>query len=244
MRLLDLFCGEGGAAAGYLAAGWDVVGVDNRARVGKRYPGRFIHGDALEHLFHHGDEFDAIHASPPCQRFTHGNVAGNQADRHPDLITPTRAMLDELTGRPWVIENVPRSPLRHPLVLCGSMFGLTTTDEDGTPLVLRRHRWFESNMPLTAPGPCRHVRGEQVAGSYGGARRDKDEARKIRKGGYVPAREVQERLLGITWMTGHGLTQAVPPAYTQWVGRQLAGWEPDAVRDRLDPPGEQLRIPW
>jgi DNA (cytosine-5)-methyltransferase 1 len=107
-RLLDLFCGEGGAALGYLRAGWEVTGVDNRASCGRHYPGTFVHGDALAYLVGEGHRFDAIHASPPCQRFTHGNVAGQQAQAHPDLVTPTRRLLGAYQV-PWVIENVPRA---------------------------------------------------------------------------------------------------------------------------------------
>lgn len=208
-RLLDLYCCEGGAAVGYHLAGFHVVGVDLRPRCGRRYPFNFHPADAMEYAKEHAHEFDIIHASPPCQRYSHATVASN-AHRHPDLINPTRDVL-EATGLPYVIENVPRSPLRQPLVLCGSMFGLTATDDDGTPLRMERHRWFESNVPLTAPRPCKHDRTIRVAGSYGGARRDKEEARLIRKGGYVPARHIQQELLGgVDWMTEHGMQPVCP----------------------------------
>lgn len=217
MRLLDLFSCEGGAAVGYHRAGFDVVGVDIKPQ--RRYPFELHVGDAIEFVKEHGHEFDAIHASPPCQRYSHGTVAGH-AHKHPDLIGPTRDAL-QATSAVWVMENVPRSPLHSPLVLCGSMFDLTATDDDGTPLRMERHRWFESNVLLYPPRPCRHDPSVRVAGAYGGARRDKEEARLVRKGGYVPSKPVQEALLGINWMTQHGLHQSIPPAYSEWVGAQL-----------------------
>lgn len=218
-RLLDLFCCEGGAAMGYHRAGFDVVGVDLDGKFARRYPFEFHQADALMYLRAHGREFDAVHASPPCQRYSHATVAGH-AHKHPDLVGATREALLEV-GVPWVIENVPRAPLIDPVVLCGSMFGLGAIDDDGEVLRLERHRLFESSVPLEAPGPCRHNTDVRVAGSYGGARRDKYEARYVRKGGYVPAKHVQEQLLGIDWMTQHGLHQSLPPVYTEWVGTQV-----------------------
>lgn len=219
VRLLDLFCGQGGAAVGYHRAGFDVTGVDIEGRSARHYPFTFHQGDAIEYVKEHGHEFDAIHASPPCQRYSHGTVAGH-AHKHPDLIGPTRDAL-VASGLPYMIENVPRAPLLTPMVLCGTQFGLTATDDDGTLLHLRRHRLFESNVMLVPPGPCRHPVGVQWAGSYGGARRDRHEARHVRRGGYVPSKSVQERLLGIDWMTQSGLHQSIPPAYTEHVGRLL-----------------------
>lgn len=221
MRLLDLFCCEGGAAVGYARAGFEVVGVDAVPRFAKRYPFEFHAADALEFVEEHGREFDAIHASPPCQRYSHG-TAGGDWERHPDLVAATREAL-VATGVPYVIENVPRAPLLDPITLCGTQFGLTAVDDDGTLLHLKRHRLFESSVRLRPPGPCAHPRGAQWAGSYGGARRDKHTARHVRRGGYVPPKAVQERLLGIDWMTLHGLHQSLPPAYTEHLGRLLIG---------------------
>ncbi len=217
MRILDAFSCQGGAAVGYARAGFEVVGVDIDRQ--PRYPFEHHVGDAIAFIRDHGHEFDVIHASPPCQRYSHGTVAGH-AHKHPDLIGPTREAI-LATGRSYVIENVPRSPLHDPLVLCGSMFDLSATDDDGTPLRLERHRHFESNVLLYPPQPCWHDKSVRVAGSYGGARRDKDEARLVRKGGYVPSVEVQQRLLGIDWMTQHGMHQSVPPSYTEHIGLQL-----------------------
>jgi DNA (cytosine-5)-methyltransferase 1 len=216
--LLDLCSGQGGAGEGYRRAGFRIIGVDVKDH-SDRYPGEFHQMEALEALDRWGPEAQAIHTSPPCQRWTHGNVA-NSVEHHPDLIAAHRQALIQL-GVPWVIENVPRAPLVDPLVLCGTMFGLTTTDTDGVELHLRRHRHFEASHPLVAPGRCIHTRGVQWAGAYGGARRDKTEARLVRHGGYVPAQPVLESLLGIGWMTEPGLFQAIPPAYTEWLGRQL-----------------------
>lgn len=232
-RLLDLFCGQGGAAMGYERAGWSVTGIDN-ADHSKRYAGSdFIQADALAFLAEHGREFDAIHASPPCQGYTIA-TAGNPTARakHQRLIAATRELL-QLTGRPWVIENVEqaKSQMRDPIMLCGRMFGLGANDTDGLPLVLDRHRLFESNVPLAAPTHQKHG-GEQVAGVYGGSRRsskpnatpadDRHAARHERKGGYVPRSvKVQQELLGIDWMTVRGMQESIPPAYTLYVGVQL-----------------------
>ena len=108
-----------------------------------------------------------------------------------------------------------------PALLCGRMFGLAATDDDGTPLVMDRHRMFETNWPLMLPEHLTHDPALQVAGSYGGARRDKHEARHVRKGGYVPSVDVQRELLGTPWMSEKGCQLSIPPAYTEFIGRQL-----------------------
>lgn len=218
MKVLDLFCCEGGAAHGYAQVGFEVVGVDINPKYGKTYPYEFHAADALEFLAQHYQEFDFIHASPPCQAYSVTKNSHNK--QHPKLIEATRAAL-KATGKPYIIENVIGAPLENPLMLCGTMFNLAAVDEDGTPLVMYRHRIFESNLPLTAPQHEKHKRGVQVAGSYGGARRDKEEARKVRKGGYVPSKAVQEKLLGITWASEYGLWQSIPPAYTKYLGLQV-----------------------
>jgi DNA (cytosine-5)-methyltransferase 1 len=240
-KLLDLFCCEGGASMGYSRAGFDVYGVDLFEDYSqKRYPFPAHKGDALrvfdwapwwktgipftlvggsvEWLYLR--DFDAIAASPPCQRYSITNAA-RKAD-YPDLIAPTRKAL-KATGLPYVIENVVGAPLIDPLTLCWSMFNHagSVIDDDRTPLRMERHRLFESNTRLLATASCHHPRDVQVAGSYGGARRDKVEARTIRKGGYVPSIPVQRRLLGIDWMTQKGMHQSIPPAYTEFIGRQL-----------------------
>lgn len=219
-RLLDLFCCEGGAAMGYHRAGFEVVGVDLFEQfTQRRYPFESHQADAIEFVMAHGREFDVIHASPPCQHASAGTRAQDRS-RYPRLIEPTRAALIA-TGKPYVIENVKGSDLREPVSLCGCMFDMGATDTDGIYLHLQRIRRFESNVELVAPRPCDHSDHKWVGGSYGGARRDKYEAKHVRHGGYVPSKPVQQALLGIDWMTERGMHQAIPPTYTEWLGRQL-----------------------
>ena len=122
------------------------------------------------------------------------------------------------------IENVPRAPLIDPVTLCGASFGLLATDDDGLSLVLKRHRLFETSFPLKGEDcDCKWFRDHniRVGGVYGGGRRDKDEAKNIRHGGYCPRLEVQQNLMGIGWMNQTELNQAIPPAYTEFIGKQL-----------------------
>jgi DNA (cytosine-5)-methyltransferase 1 len=211
--LLDLFCGAGGAAMGYHRAGFDeIVGVDIKPM--KRYPFQFVQGDALEYLAAHGREFDAIHASPPCQAFTALKSMWN-AKEHADLVAPTRELLKKI-GRPYVIENVPGAPLIRPIMLCGTMFGLGVKNAE-----LRRHRLFELGFKWGAMiPPCAHYHRGIVCGVYGGHGRDRRR---------LPARDGLQGFphadraaaMGIDWMEGNGLSQAIPPAYTEFIGRQL-----------------------
>ncbi|WP_104128074.1 DNA cytosine methyltransferase [Cryobacterium sp. Y57] len=217
-KLLDLFCCAGGAGVGYSRAGFEVYGVDIVPQ--KNYPFEFHQADALEYLREHGHEFDAIHASPPCQVYS--KTAHLHDNPHPDLLVPTRAALIE-SGLPYVIENVEGAPLFSPMTLCGSEFGLRAPDVDGLPLALRRHRLFESNIWLMGAGGCQHD-DTQVAGSYTAGRhrtpahRDNPD----RQGGYTPALSVRAELLGIDWkMNEHELAQAIPPAYSEFLGAQL-----------------------
>lgn len=226
MRLLDLFCCEGGAGMGYHRAGFDVFGVDLFGDyMQARYPFRSVKGDVRDVMrtlilggaidfsgdnWLYLEDFDAIHASPPCQRYSITNAA-RQAD-YPDLIEPVRELI-RATGLPYVIENVVGAPLYEPVELCGCMFDLKATDDDGVILHLQRARLFESNVALSAPRPHDHSDHEWVGGCYGGARRDKYEAKYIRKGGYVPPNKaVVEAYMGIDWMTWKGLHQSIPPA--------------------------------
>jgi DNA (cytosine-5)-methyltransferase 1 len=202
VRLLDLFCCQGGAAEGYRRAGFtDIVGVDIVMQ--PRYPFQFVLHDALDYLRRHAHEFDAIHASPPCQKFT--NAQKIMRREHPDLIAPVRELLDEL-GKLYVIENVPAAPLLDPVELCGAMFpGLATY----------RHRLFETNWPLTAPAhpehrfkttkmgrPPRPGEFMHVVGNFSGVTRAR-------------------AAMGIDWMSRDGLREAIPPAYTEFIGQQL-----------------------
>jgi DNA (cytosine-5)-methyltransferase 1 len=245
MKMLDLFCCAGGAGAGYAQAGFEVYGVELDHRRAKHYPFSVHIGDALDVLrrliLGHGvefvsyppealpevevmflDDFDLIHASPPCQAYTRGNaVRRDTQTKWPRLIEPVRDLLRE-SGLPYVIENVKDAgyALIDPTWLCGCMFGLGTTDDDGVYVHVQRGRWFETSFPLAAPRPCDHTGHEWVAGAYGGARRDKYEAKYVRKGGYVPPNKaVVQRMLGIDHpMTWAELFESIPPAYTKHIG--------------------------
>jgi DNA (cytosine-5)-methyltransferase 1 len=203
--LLDLFCGAGGAAMGYHRAGFEVVGVDIRKQ--PHYPFRFIQGDALNPPVDLS-AFDAIHASPPCQKFTPLKAMWNSRE-YPDLIEPTRSLC-QLSGLPFVIENVPQAPLRATLMLCGTMFGLGSGNRQ-----LRRHRLFEVSFPVGLLPGCNHC-GPSVVGVYGhsGGNSSRDG---------TPRSTVRERreAMGIEWMTNAELSEAIPPAYTEFIGLQL-----------------------
>lgn len=199
-RLLDLFCGAGGAAMGYHRAGFDVIGVDINPQ--PNYPFEFVQGDALDPV--NWGRAAAIHASPPCQRYSTITARHGRQDEHPDLIPRTRFLL-EATGVPYVIENVEGAPLHHPVRLCGSMFGLQ----------VRRHRLFEANVSLTQL-ECDHRSQGPVVGVYGNtggsSKRDGVTFGKV---------EDWKRAMDIDWMKAVELAQSIPPAYTDFIGRQL-----------------------
>lgn len=205
-RLLDLYCCQGGAAVGYHRAGFDVVGVDTDPQ--PRYPFEFHQADALEYLTEHGHEFDAWHGSPPCRDHTPlTSVAGFDGTGH--LLDDTRKAFIERAGeRPWVIENVPGSPMRVDLMLCGGMFGLRTY----------RHRWFEFGDPWFPPH-LEHPRHKALT-STKKRRKDFAAGMHISVTGDVGS-WVGPEVMGIDWMSGGGLSQAIPPAYTEVVGRHL-----------------------
>lgn len=200
---------------GYHRAGFDVVGVDIKPQ--PHYPFEFHQGDALTWSL---DGFDAIHASPPCQAYSITKHAHNR--EHPDLVPQTLAWLREWGGT-WIVENVVGAPLDDAVTLCGSMFGLRTWDHYISQDVwLKRHRLFQASWAMLIP-PCAHPRGVRVGGVYGGAwskNKTLDPTVK-RTGGYAPPDDVQRELMGIDWMTRHELNQAIPPAYTEWIGTQL-----------------------
>jgi DNA (cytosine-5)-methyltransferase 1 len=207
-RLLDLFCCAGGAGMGYHRAGFEVVGVDIKHRA--RNPHPVIEADVLGlDPAWIADNFDAVHASPPCQFATELN---NDKTRHENLIPPTRALL-EATGLPYVIENVEgaKAHLVNPIVLCGSMFSLESGDAE-----LRRHRLFECSFPVFPLPHCSHAK-RRVIGVYGGHGRD----RRRKFNGQDFTVEQRREAMGIDWMTGGELSQAIPPAYTEFLGRQL-----------------------
>ena len=212
VKLLDLFAGAGGCSVGYHRAGFDVVGVDNKPH--PDYPYSLFVADAIEFAEHWltVGAFDAVHASPPCPR--HSTITpAHTRDQHPDLIEPVRELLRDWGG-PYVIENVPGSPLVNPIRLCGSMFGLG----------VRRHRLFESNIPMLQP-ECEHHTQPQVWGVYGDhgdlapVTRPDGTSRGNKARDAAHAREV----MGIDWMTEwDDLADAIPPAYTEFIGGQLA----------------------
>jgi DNA (cytosine-5)-methyltransferase 1 len=207
-KLLDLFCGAGGAGMGYHRAGFDVTGVDLAPQ--KRYPFTFIQGDALEYVAAHGHEFDAIHASPPCQAYCDLRALHPERE-YPDLIADIRRAL-AATGRPYVIENNDRAPLRAPVLLCGTMFGLGTGDRE-----LWRHRMFETTIGIILTPQCAHRTRPKVVGVYGGSG-----GHSRREGGPQMALTHERReAMGIDWMTRDELSQAIPPAYAEFIGRQL-----------------------
>jgi DNA (cytosine-5)-methyltransferase 1 len=230
--LLDLFCGAGGCAVGYHRAGFRVVGCDIEPQ--PRYPFGFIQGDALELLhclsrggyFHVNDsgpciylsDLAVIHASPPCQRYSQVNRLQHlQGRSYPDLLAPIRRLLDR-NGKPWIIENVEAAPMRNAIRLCGSSFGL----------LLRRHRLFESSHVLFSL-PCNH-RWQELGGrrfpTAFRSRRDPRTGEKrastvVQVYGNTSGKRLWPAAMGIDWMRTKELTQAIPPAYTEFIGRQL-----------------------
>lgn len=213
-RLLDLFCGAGGAAAGYHRAGYEVIGVD--LKPSPRYPFPCIRAEALDFLASARlGSFDLIHASPPCQAYSAVTPAYRRPD-HADLIEPVRALL-KASGQRYVIENVKGAPLVYPIELCGLTFGLKVF----------RHRLFECSEFLLQPPHLEH-RGRRigingyctVAGGGNSGLRDRTRRRMIR---HRPEEGVNgwKKAMGIEWMTRDELAQAIPPAYTEWLGQQL-----------------------
>jgi DNA (cytosine-5)-methyltransferase 1 len=221
-RLLDLFCGAGGAAMGYHRAGFEVVGVDIKPQ--PRYPFTFIRADALELLdspWFDPRAFDVIHASPPCQHYSDLAGRNGNAEEHPDLIDDVRRALWR-TGVPYVIENVEGAPLIRPVTVCGTSLGLGVSGYR-----LRRHRLFESNVQLTAP-PCACQGDERpiIDVSGGGP----THAPRSDGGGgrtYKGTVKQKAEAMGIDWMVGSELVEAIPPAYTELLAPFFAftSWE-------------------
>ena len=217
-RILDLFCGAGGAAMGYHRAGFEVVGVDHRAQ--KNYPFEFIQMDAFEALERFGPHFDVIHASPPCQGYSiMQNLGWHKDIEYPLLIDPIRARLLKL-GRPYIIENVMGAHL-DANYLCGGMFGLP----------FFRHRLFETSFFWLTPGHPKHTFQQGMPGSpkpraiFTGKRLYTDRGRerdgKSRLTDYPNHWHLGKEAMGIDWMDKKELTQAIPPAYTEYIGAAL-----------------------
>lgn len=201
-KLLDLFCGAGGCTKGYQEAGFDVDGVDQVRQ--KRYVGsRFFWADALEFVAEHGHEYDAIHASPPCQGYIKAGIA--HFKEHPKLIEPMRDLL-VATGKPYVIENVMDAPLADPIILSGTLFGLKVL----------RLRKFECDFPVDQPII------PEFTGKVVRMGRQPKEGEYITVSGHFTDVKFAREAMGISWMVRDELSQAIPPAYTRYVGGFLA----------------------
>ena len=234
-RLLDLFCGGGGAAVGYHRAGFDVVGVDIALKklpdgswaddkaMPAAYPFQFIKADVFDFLDKLADDanephwgwllgdFDAIHASPPCQDHSVLGVTTKQTHGTGWMLGATRDRLQEL-GQPWVIENVPPAPMRPDFKLCGCMFGLA----DSSGRQLYRERWFETSWhAFDLRAPCHHA-GRPITVAGHGAQGGWEYV-----DGVAPTQEDRKRAMGIDWMNRDHLGQAIPPAFTEVVGASL-----------------------
>jgi DNA (cytosine-5)-methyltransferase 1 len=209
-RLLDLFCCAGGASVGYARAGFEVVGVDLSPQPNYRY--QFIQADALKLDRNFVESFDAVHASPPCQSYS--DLAKRNGNGHlwPRLIEPTRNLLRTL-GVPYVIENVEGAPLIDPVILCGTMF---------PALRVIRHRLFESNIELEVPRHGKHplvFTHDKRKAHYG--KLDQDRSFVQVTGGGNCSVDNARSAMGIDWMTKNELNEAIPPAYTEYLGRQV-----------------------
>jgi hypothetical protein len=226
LRVLDAFCCEGGATRGYQAAGFHVTGVDIVPR--PDYCGdEFVLGDAVEYIRAHGHEYDIVHNSPPCQGEgapTKGTNAARNAEigrEHPRLITATRAAL-EAVGVPYVIENVAGSTVRKDLMLCGDYFGLG--------VIMHRYFEFGGGAPIpTVPHDPRHMPkhdrrhgGRRVRGWRHGVYYDGPYVAAYGKGGGKATVAEMQVAKGIDWTDDHeALREALPPAYTEYIGRAL-----------------------
>lgn len=213
--LLDLFCCAGGAAMGYWQSGFDIVGMDIDLQ--PQYPFHFMQYDVMKLTPEILSQFSAIHASPPCQGYSSmRNAPGTKGA--PLLINDVRLLL-EASGRPYIIENVESAKwsMLNPILLCGSMFNLGTEGHE-----LRRHRLFESNVTLHAP-KCQHSK-RPVIGVYGAHARRRAQkhggrgTRDIWKNGH---RSAMSEAMGIAWMSCEKMSEAIPPAYTHFLGLQL-----------------------
>jgi len=216
--LLDLFCGAGGAAMGYHRAGFDVVGVDIKPQ--PHYPFTFYEYDAMQllrdlaangadYFIGWGRDFDAIHASPPCQDHTRG---GSHPKHGTGWMLPAARTLLEQTLEPWVIENVPGSPMRADYKLCGCMFDLRLP---GMQLV--RERWFETSWHgFEMREPCHHTGPAISVTGHGTTSYARD---KIGRNPTIA--EYRALMGGIDWMNRDELSQAIPPQYTEHIGSRL-----------------------
>ena len=210
MRILDLFCGAGGAAAGYHRAFPDaeIVGVDIADQ--PRYPFTFVQGDAMTYPT---DGFDFIHASPPCQ--DHSTLHHTMPKAHGTawmLEATIRRLI--ASGAAWVVENVEGAVMPgdvYSIVLCGSSFGLR----------VRRHRRFATSQVVMAP-PCQHYLQALTVDVTGHGMQGREYKRRRALGLPMDTQQDRREAMGIDWMSRDELAQSIPPAYTEWIGRQFA----------------------
>lgn len=238
--LLDLFCGAGGAAMGYHRAGFEVIGVDLNPM--PRYPFMFVQANALNVLDtlilggttndarlddvidwgYRRASFAAVHASPPCQRFSSiSRCRPGLAEKYPNLIGPVRERL-QVIDLPYIIENVPGAPLIEPVTLCGSQFNRCVTWPPHGDLMLRRHRNFEANFSIADAGAHDHSLLSMPVMGHGeppGRRsRLKASGRPTTCCGYLKA---ASEVMGIDWMNRDEIAESIPPDYTEYIGGQL-----------------------
>ena len=209
-RLLDLFCGAGGCAMGYHRAGFEVVGVDINPQ--PHYPFEFHQADALTYPL---EGFDAIHASPPCQEYS--SLRFMKTRQYAAVLAETRQRLID-SGLPWVIENVANAPMHQGVLICGTALGLN----------VRRHRLFDCSHLIYGPGMCRHDPDNiNVYGHGAWNYRPRADNSKYRHWTRSNARQsplpiaTARQAFECEWMTQAELAECVPPAYTEWIGRQL-----------------------
>ncbi len=209
-RILDLFCCAGGAGMGYSQAGFEVVGVDIKPQ--PNYPFTFFQHDALTLEPEFIATFDALHASPPCQSYSDLAKRNRNADEWPRLIEPVREMFIR-SGLPYVIENVDGAPLHNPVILCGTMF---------PGLRVLRHRLFEANFPIIRPEHKKHpkVHTFDKRKSHFGKTNEWKDFVQVTGGGNCTIAAARHAM-DIDWMTKNEINEAIPPAYTRYIGDQL-----------------------
>lgn len=218
-KLADLGSGAGGSAWGYHLAGFDVTGVDIVPQ--PRFPVilpyvKFVQADAVEFLREHGHEFDAFACSPPCQPYSRmSGCRPGLASTYPELIVPWRdALLEQ--DKPFIMENVKGAPLRSPVMLCTAAFGRETY----------RHRFFESNIPLEVPPDPPHLVPASRAGHW-------EPGTYISIAGHFSPVSKGREAMGIEWMRREELKEAVPPCFTEFLGKQLLQWLDRSEQDTL-----------
>ncbi|MBW4680616.1 MAG: hypothetical protein KME19_10925 [Microcoleus vaginatus WJT46-NPBG5] len=207
IRILDLFCGAGGAATGYFQgfseAGFDteIIGVD--LHVQPRYPFTFYQGDALEYFDKHGHQFDFLHASPPCQQ--HSILKAVAGREYPCFIQATRSRF-KASGKPYCIENVVGAPLEFPITLCGLNVGIP----------MHGHRLFECRPIILSPPRCHTNLKAQKCG------RKPEETRLLaRPAGHFAGLDVYRQAMGVPWMSQSEIAQCIPPVFTRWIAGQM-----------------------